>query len=116
MKIRAVSEKQIENEIINYLKSRRIFAWKVQTVGIYDQKIGGYRKAGANYMRGVADIIGIYNGRLLAIEVKSRIGKLSELQKIFLQRVREEGGIAMVARSIEDVDQTLKSWAFGEAK
>lgn len=103
-------EKRIENMILNHLKSRRIFAFKVQTVGIFDQKIGRYRKAGANYMRGVSDILGIYNNRMLAIEVKSEKGSLSEHQRMFLQAVRENGGIAFVARSIEDVEEKLKHW------
>jgi penicillin-binding protein-related factor A (putative recombinase) len=104
-------EKRIENMILHYLKSKRIFAWKTQTVGIYDQKLGRFRKAGALYTRGVADIIGIYNSRLLAIEVKSARGVLSEHQKIFLQNVKEHGGIAMVARSVEEVEEKLKHWS-----
>lgn len=102
-----VLEKTIENEILWYLKSSGIFAWKVKSVGTFDPKIGKFRKSANNYMKGVADIIGIYKGKPLAIEVKSSTGKLSPDQKIFLLKHHQEGGITIVARSIQDVEQAL---------
>jgi len=58
-------------------------------------------------MVGIADITGIFRGQPLAIEVKSDKGRVSDAQEIFLQRFNEEGGIAFVARSIEDVQAKL---------
>lgn len=101
------SEKYIENAILDWLAMNDIFAWKVQTVGIYDAKIKGYRKVSKRYMTGVADILGIYKGRPLAIEVKSAKGILSPHQKIFLRRFMDSGGIAILARSVSDVETGL---------
>jgi penicillin-binding protein-related factor A (putative recombinase) len=58
-------------------------------------------------MRGVADILGIWNGRPLAIEVKTPTGKVSPHQKAFLDEWRKAGGIGFVARSWEDCVKEL---------
>ena len=52
---------------------------------------------------GVADIIGCYKGRMIAIELKSPTGKPTPEQERFIQNVNEAGGIAFVARSIDEV-------------
>lgn len=56
---------------------------------------------------GVADILGIFNGRFLAIEVKRPGNPLTRCQKHFLDSVNREGGIGFVARSIDDVIDQL---------
>jgi penicillin-binding protein-related factor A (putative recombinase) len=52
---------------------------------------------------GVPDIIGCHNGRLIGIEVKAPRGIVSPAQQAFLDRITAAGGIAFVARSLEDV-------------
>lgn len=106
------SEKQIENQILSWLKSKRIMAWKVKTVGTFDAKLGKFRKPSAWYRKGVADILGIFKKRPLAIEVKSASGRLSKEQKEFLQEFADNGGIAMVARSVEAVEKALDDCAW----
>jgi len=56
----------------------------------------------------VADIIGIFKGKPLAIEVKWGKGKTTEKQDKFLEDFRKNGGIAFVAYSIDDVVKELK--------
>ncbi len=103
------SEKVIENQILHCLTLKGVFCWKVKTVGTFDQKIGRFRSPSKLYMKGVADILGVLpGGRFLAIEVKSAKGKTSPHQDLYLHRVREEGGIAFVARSWEEVDAKLR--------
>ena len=106
-----MSEKAIENSILNWLGWKGIYAWKVQSVGVYDQAKKTFRTPGRLYRRGVSDILGILpDGRLLSIEVKSATGRLSEHQKIFLDEITSRRGLAFVARSIEDVEDKLKSY------
>lgn len=100
-------EKQIENQILDYLAYNDIFAWKIKTMGTFDQSTNKFRKPSKRYMKGVADILGIYQGKPLAIEVKSKKGVLSLYQKIFLNRFKENGGTAIVARSLDDVVKGL---------
>lgn len=72
-------------------------------VGVYDQASGRYRRMSGSQLKGVADIIGIFRKRPLAIEVKSHRGKLSPFQEEFLREFHGNGGIAIVARSVQDV-------------
>lgn len=53
---------------------------------------------------GTADIVGCCKGRYFAIEAKVGRNKLSPAQAAFLESVREAGGIAFAAWSLDDVD------------
>lgn len=98
-------EKEIEGQILLYLEERGVFAWKNQTVGFFDSKRKIFRKPSSRFqIRGVSDILAVFsNGRLLAIEVKSKRGILRPEQRAFLERVSREGGFAVVARSLQDI-------------
>ena len=58
---------------------------------------------------GSADLIGIYRGKFLAIEIKMPGKKTTKEQEIFLQAIRNNGGIAGVVHSPEDVESLLTS-------
>ena len=95
MKKFKITEADITTRIRNYLMIRRIFHWKVWQGPMSQPK-------------GVSDIIGCYKGRFLAIEVKKPGGKLTLMQAKFLAQVEDAGGIAFVARSLDDVINKLK--------
>lgn len=113
-----VTEKQIETAILTYLSFLpKCFAWKNNTVGIYDTSRGVHRKLGKFSMRGVSDILGIYHGRFLAIEVKrDKSSRVSREQRDFLERVRRLGGIAGICTSVEEAKELLKSSGGGHIK
>lgn len=105
-------EKGIESAILCYLRLEGIFAFKVNTTGIYDIKKKTFRKSFNPFiLKGVSDILGVIGpkGRMLAIEVKTpkRRKNLTEHQLHFLQSVRDYGGIAFVATSVDDVIREL---------
>lgn len=52
---------------------------------------------------GLAEIIGIREGRFFAVKLASDHGALTGDHKDFLKRVTEAGGIAIVAKSPDDV-------------
>ncbi len=57
---------------------------------------------------GCADILGqLVTGHFLAIEVKRRGGCVRPLQRAFLEQVRRGGGLALLARSIPEVQAGL---------
>lgn len=56
---------------------------------------------------GSADIIGLWKGTFLAVEIKTPKGRLTEAQKNFLNTVNANGGIGFVARKKEDVKKFL---------
>ena len=87
-------ERDITRNIRGYLNIRGIFHYK--------------QWQGLGSLPGVSDIIGIYRGKYLAIEVKCPGNKLSDRQKAFLDRVNEEGGIGFMATSVDDVIEKLR--------
>jgi hypothetical protein len=58
--------------------------------------------------KGVPDLICCQNGRFIGIEVKTPAGKVSGDQEEFIRRINEAGGLGFIARSLEDVLDTLQ--------
>lgn len=86
-------EKNIENKIKSYLKSK----------GAYYFKHHGNQFSQV----GVPDIIACYKGRFIGIEVKNKTGKTSPLQDVNLKMINDAGGIGIVARCVEDVSKVI---------
>jgi len=105
-----MTEQEIKNSILDYLSwKRECFVWPNDSVGIYDPIRKIYRKKNSKFhIRGVSDILGIFRERALAIEVKTQKGKVSPEQLEFISKFNKSGGIAFVARSVEDVERELK--------
>lgn len=58
---------------------------------------------------GSADLVGVAPcGRFLAVEVKTATGRVSEQQRVFLDAVLRAGGIAGIARSVDDAIALLR--------
>ncbi len=106
-----VKEKDIERLILDWLLYLPgCFAWKNQTGGYFDAKKGYFRRQTNPYaIKGVPDILGVYKGRPIAIEVKSKLGRISPEQKLFIAKFVVHGGIAGVCRSLEDAQALIKS-------
>lgn len=47
------------------------------------------------------------DGKLYAIELKSKVGKVSAMQEYTLRKMNENGAVTAVCRSLEDVICTL---------
>ncbi len=89
-------EKDIVNAIMKHLKSLpACFAWKTHG-GLYGTA-------------GIPDIIACINGRFVALEVKQPTTKLTKLQEITIQRIRDAQGKAYKVTSVEDVKDILKT-------
>jgi len=59
--------------------------------------------------RGCSDVVGqLTDGRFLAVEVKRPGGRLTASQAAFLELVRDNGGLAFVATSADDVPKNLR--------
>jgi len=86
-------EKQIENAIKRYLSSKGV--WYIKHHANKFTKVG------------VPDILACWEGKFLAIEVKTPVGKLTELQKYNLEAIQNAGGISLVARSLKDVVEVI---------
>lgn len=109
------SEKDIENQILAYLSLLPgCYVWKNQSVGIFDPVKKIYRKSNNRFhINGVSDILGIYKGRMLCLEVKSKTGRLSEAQTLFLERMKSLGAITACVRSVDDALHALRAATAG---
>lgn len=56
---------------------------------------------------GIPDIIGIWKGQFLGIEVKTKSGKVSDVQAQKIEEIKKSGGLAFVARDLDDVVSAL---------
>ena len=75
-------EKNFENKIKKFLKDRG--CWYVKYF------------ANRNTRAGVPDILACVNGRFVAIEVKAKNGKPTELQRWNIEQIQNSGGIALI--------------------
>lgn len=88
-------ERELYQQIIEYLTLRGCYVWRNSTGGR-----GRYRFG----KKGAADILGVASwGQAIAIECKSEKGKLSQEQIEFLDELRNRGAIVIVARYLENV-------------
>ncbi len=78
-------------------------AWRINAGMVKTEAGGMVRLAPA----GFSDIIGIYEGRFLAIEVKVLGKKPTEAQQAFLDAVTAAGGVAFCAHSLDEVMDRL---------
>jgi len=89
---------------LEYLRLYGAFVWRNNTGALKDKSDRPvfFGKPGS------ADIIGLLpGGRFIAVECKAEKGRLSEKQKKFLEDVEQLGGLAVVARSVDDVMQAV---------
>lgn len=102
-------EGYIKNAILSYLSYKGYRCFVHDSVGIWDPTKKIFRKRNSvHHRKGVSDIIGLTpTGRFIAIEVKAPKKYATVEQKEFIQWVKDGGGIAFVARSIEDVEREL---------
>lgn len=95
-------EKTLQNEVIRYLEALGVYCWAAKAIPLKKRK---------NSIKiGVSDVLGILpdDGRMLAIELKSKRGTVSPEQMVFLERVAKDGGVSGVARSLQDVIDIIR--------
>jgi penicillin-binding protein-related factor A (putative recombinase) len=103
-------EKEIETAILQYLEILpECFAFKNQSIAVFDPSKKIFRKARSKFLiNGTSDILGIFRGKFLAIEVKRPSNKLRNAdQDNFIENIKIHGGIAFYATSIDDVKKGL---------
>lgn len=101
-----MSEAQLVKSILNAVNYYGFF-WRNNTGA---HKINNDN--GSRFVRfglpGSADIIGVHKGRFIAIEVKSERGRQSENQREFEKYITDNGGVYILAKSIDDALNGIK--------
>lgn len=112
MKKSVLTERMIQNQIMGWLKMNRerlnVHSFVVRSVGTYDAKLGHFRSHGAWFQRGCPDILVCRAGRFIGLEIKTKVGRLSEHQKLFHEDIRRAGGEVHVVRDVSDLEGIFK--------
>ncbi|OJW74282.1 VRR-NUC domain-containing protein [Spirosoma sp. 48-14] len=85
--------------VMAWLQLNGHFCARINTGGIYDEKLGKYRPSGATL--GVPDIIACIRGRFVGLEIKIGADKLSQQQKDVARQIESSLGFFVVVYSFE---------------
>ena len=103
----------IQNDILDFLNRNGIFAFRVNNGGVYDQSSGVYRNPGKFSLNGISDIIGILpDGKALFVEVKTEKGRMSQPQKVFIDKVNRCQAIGICVVSVIQTLDKLKEHGY----
>lgn len=86
-------ERDIQKQIKEYLQWNCWFVVKIH------QSLGSYP--------GIADLYAVKDGRSIWIEVKTPAGRQSSAQTEFQRQVEAHGGVYVLAREIEDLEEVI---------
>jgi len=106
-----MTEKQIQKTILDFLNYHPKIAWVERiNVGAHVVVDSNSRRFIRYAFKGCSDVIGqLKSGKLLAIEVKSQKGRLTLHQSEFLKKVNDNGGVALVVRSVDELENHLNN-------
>jgi hypothetical protein len=106
---RAHDETDLIGVALDWLKLAGVLAWRNQAGAIFVREKGRSRKIQMG-PPGSSDIIGLIpgSGRFFAAEAKVGRRQVTPDQAVFLDRVREDGGLAFVFRSLEELESALR--------
>jgi hypothetical protein len=105
-------EKEIERMVLDFLAYKRLFVWKNPSAGYFDPNRKMFRRHSSPYaINGAPDVICVKNGRFIGLEIKTRLGRLSDSQRQFKERLEASGGLYFVVRSVEDAETVYKAIA-----
>lgn len=96
----AVIQDEIRKELGNPTKYPEIILWRNNSGQMIDQH--GRRVVFGIGSPGGADLIGLFAGRFIALEIKSATGQQTEEQRRFEHLVTSKGGVYTVLRSVEE--------------
>ncbi len=100
-------EASLVKACVDYLTLQGHIAWRNNSGAIFLRDKGKCRVVRLG-QPGSPDVVAcLKGGYFLAIECKSKKGKLSHSQKDFLDKISSKGGIALVIRSIDELIQYL---------
>ena len=82
-------ESKLLRQVKKYLKDKKVWCFRVQA---------------QSNLFGLPDIMCLYKGVLIGLELKTDIGKATALQDMKLKEINKNGGIGIIARTLADVE------------
>lgn len=99
----SASESQILDAVCEYLHMMGYFFFRVNNTGLYDPTKKTMRKLSKWSMKGVSDLMVVFNGTVYFIEVKSASGRQSPDQQAFQAMVESNDCDYFIVRSVDDI-------------
>lgn len=100
-----MKESQLQDLIRLVLGSDPAGVWWRNNIGVAE--IRGYKVRFGVGGAGGSDLVGLFRGVFVAVEVKTPVGRLSPDQKLYQRLVEAKGGVFAVVRSEEDAHALL---------
>ncbi len=85
-------------QIVHYVELRGGYAMRINVGGIYREDVG-YIKSGSTV--GVPDLIAVFEGLYVGIEIKTGKDYQSEAQKKAQERTQQAKGVYLIARDFD---------------
>jgi len=102
-------ERDVVNACLDYLHLLGFDVWR-QNSGAFKRDNHFYR---FSYRKGISDIIGwTPKGVFIAVECKDGKGKVTIEQDNFLSKLKSNGGVAIVARSLDELINQLDQYGY----
>lgn len=121
-KKKATPANELTNAVMKYMRSLRCAVARINTTGIYDEKLGKYRFSGST--NGVEDvncvlpinISGLKIGVTVAVEVKVGKDRMRPEQLERKENVEKAGGHYIIAKTFDqfkvDIDNIIKQYEY----
>lgn len=104
-------EKDIQNEICEWLKENNYFFWRQNNTPIFGRNNAGkmtFRSMGKYAMKGLPDIFILFKGWIIGLEVKRTNGiALRPDQSVFRDRIESNGGLYFKVSELNRVIEIL---------
>lgn len=104
-----MTEQDLVNAVLDWLHLHGAWAIRVNSGGKQVENVNGQRYFIRMAPPGTPDIIAIWPGGLgMAIECKMPGNKPTDIQAATLQQIHDCGGLAVVAYSVDDVENAIR--------
>lgn len=86
-------ESDLQRQVLAYLKKNRVYHFRFQA---------------QSNLNGLPDIICLYKGFFIGLELKADKGSPTELQLRKIKSINENGGIGKIIKSVDEVEEIFK--------
>ena len=97
--------------ILAWLRINGHFGARVNTTGIYNEKLGKYIRSGSR--KGMADITSVINGKHVSIEIKTGRDRMRTDQLKVKNEVEKTGGIYIIVSSFDNFLEQIENLNHG---
>ena len=107
------TETDLVRACLEHMRLKGILCWR-QNAGALPKTYKGKTQYVTFGAKGMSDIVGIMpGGQVVCVECKMPGGKTTPHQERFLELVRQQGGRAMVAQSLDELERGLRGEGAG---